>query len=211
MKKSVVIKAKRIPSINNFRIDYKSLLFFIIFVCGLILGITIIEKSNSEIIDLIFKLIKNNLTAINNSNFINVFSGTFFSLVLLLFYIYIFGQCSVGVPFIGLTPLFWGVYTGVIVSSLYSIYGLKGIGFCSIVNLPCYAITAATLVRGCCIGVNYSNEIFLAILSGEWKKQSDYTIKNYTLSFVVLIIPLIISAVLKAGCSKLFSELFVLF
>lgn len=210
MKKSVVIKAKRMRPINNFVIDYKALLFLVIFICGLIIGIKIIRESDNDISMFICNIVKNNYIAMKNCSFLNAFSGIFLLLFLLVFYIYLFGQCSVGFPFITLAPLFWGMYSGIIISSYYSMFGLKGIGFCSIVYIPCYAITAATLIRGCCIGTNSSNEIFLGVMSQEWNKQSDYSLKNYTVSFLILLIPLVFSSLLKAGCYKLFGDLFVL-
>lgn len=210
MKKSVVIKAKRMRPINNFVIDYKALLFLVVFICGLILGITILRESDNDITSLINNIVKNNYMAMKTCSFMNAFSGIILLLFLLVFYIYLFGQCSVGFPFVALAPLIWGMYSGLIISSYYSMFGLKGIGFCCIVNIPCYAITAATLIRGCCIATNSSNEIFLGVMSGEWNKQSNYSLKSYTVSFLVLLIPLVFSSLLKAGCYKLFGDLFVL-
>lgn len=210
MKKSVVIKAKRIHPISSYNLDYKALLFFIIFVCGLILGITIIKNSDKGICSLIFEIIKRNLITLKNSSFLNIFSGTFLSLFITIFYIYLFGLCCIGIPFIGIAPLVWGVFSGIVVSSFYSLFGFSGLGYCCIINIPCYAITAATIIRGCCVGANMSNEIFISLISGELKKQSENMIKSYSIKFIALIVFLVLSALLKTGSYELLGDLFVL-
>ena len=210
MKKSVVIKAKRIHPITSFNLDYKSLVFFIIFVCGLILGITIIKNSDEGISNLICGLLKRYLITLKNSSFLNIFSGTFLSLFIGLFYIYLFGLCCIGTPFIGIAPLIWGVFSGIIVSSFYSLFGFSGLGYCCIINIPCYATTAATIIRGCCIGANMSNEIFLSLISSELKKQPENIIKNYSIKFIVLIVFLVLATLMKTGSYELFGDLFVL-
>ena len=96
MKKSVVIKAKRMRPINNFVIDYKALLFLVVFICGLILGITILRESDNDITSLINNIIKNNYMAMKTCSFMNAFSGIIlllFLLLSLLFCVLVF--CSV--------------------------------------------------------------------------------------------------------------------
>ena len=210
MKKSVLIRANKFNSFNNFKLDLKSITFFVLFVCGLILGVLIIKNTTSDVNAFILKVIRNSTLAVTQSNLINIFSGTILLLFVLLFYVYVFGQCSVGIPFLAFAPLLWGTYSGIMTGGLYTLFGLKGLGYCAIVNLPCYAITATTLIRGCCIGTGYSNEIFLGMLTPDWKKQADFTLKNYSFKFLVLVVPLIMSALLKACSCKLFGELFAL-
>lgn len=208
MKKSVVIRKKSLKPIIGLNFDYKTFIYYILFVCGLIIGITIIKNASNETCQLFFSVVKRYLTALKGCNYLNSICSVFLSLFLILFYIFVFGQCSIGVPFIGIAPLLWGMFTGIGISCYYSMFSFNGLSYFAIINLPCYAITAATLVRGCCISTKMSNEIFLSLLSGEWKKQEDNTIKQYCTSFLILLIPLIISAITKSGSHKLFSGLF---
>ncbi len=208
MKKSVVIRKKSLKPIVDLNFDYKIFLYFILFVCGLIIGITIIKNASNDTCQLLFGVIKRHLIALKGCSYLNNICSVFLSLLIVLFYIFVFGQCSIGIPFIGVAPLLWGVFTGIGISCYYSMFSFNGLSYFTIVNLPCYAITAATLVKGCCISTRMSNEIFLSLLSGEWKKQEDNTIKQYCISFLILLIPLLISAIMKSGSHKLFSGLF---
>ena len=208
MKKSVVIKTKKIKALSKAEIDYKSVLFFVLFICGLIIGVTIIKNVDETTKNAIFVLLKRNLFGLKESSFIQLLSVTFLNLFLLWFYVFLFGFCALGTPFIWLNPLFWGLLSGGVVSSYYVMFGFAGLGYFSVINLPCYAITAATLIRGCCVGSNMSNEIFLSLLRGEWKKQPENTIKVYTIKFIALLIPLALSALIKSGSFVLFGDLF---
>lgn len=210
MKKSVVIKAKRIKPLKKAQIDYKPVLFLILFLCGIIIGVTILKKSDETTCNIIFTLIKRSLFTLKDCSLIKVFSGVFINLFLILFCVFIFGLCCLGAPFIWSIPVFWGLFSGIVVSAFYLLFGFRGIGYFALINLPCYAITAATLIRGCCIGTEMCNEIFLNLLSGECKDNNKNAIKTYSVNFLVLLIILSISALIKAGSCTIFDKLFAL-
>lgn len=178
--------------------------------CGLIIGVSIINQAGDDTCNFIFNIIKRNLIALKECSILNSICSIFLSLFIIVFYIFLFGQCSIGLPFILMAPLIWGVFTGVGVSCYYIMFNYSGLGYFALINLPCYAITAATIVKGCCLSTNFSNEIFISLITGEWKRQNGYTLKQYCINFVLLLIPLLISALIKSGCYKLFSNLFSL-
>lgn len=208
LKKSVVIRRKSLKPIVSINWDYKVIIFFIIFVCGLIFGITIIKNTDKNTSQFLFGILKRNLLALKGCNFLNNACSTFLLSFLTVFAVFIFGQCSIGVAFVSLVPLLWGVFTGIGISCYYSIYNFNGLSYFAIINLPFYAITAATIIKGCCISTKMSNEIFLSLLTDERKKQENNAFKQYCLTYLVLLIPLLLSALLKASSYKLFSDLF---
>lgn len=208
-KKSVVVKANKIKRIPGISPDYKSIIFFTLFVCGLIIGVTIIKNGESDFTDIFSKLLHNSISAKNNNSWFRCFCGEFLWLFLLILIDFICGLCGVGLPLIWLVPVCFGSIAGLILSLYFVNYGMPGLGYCALINIPCYAITAATLIKCCCESTKVSNEIFFYILGG---KKSDNTkeplLKDYIINYVLLCIPIIIAALISTGSFKLFSGLF---
>lgn len=206
LKKSVVIRAKRLKPL---KIDYKMLIFFTLIICGIILGISLIKNGEAEFNSFIKNLIEGiNHTKRNSSFFSCIFYVTGW---LLLFEIIVIscGLSGVGIPVIALVCIIYGVVCSVFCGGYYINYGIEGIGFFGLIHLPCYAITAATLIKCCCEGVSISLNIFSYLSGGN--KSSTKTrniIKGYLLYNLILSIPLFASALLNVIAFKIFSGLF---
>ncbi len=206
-KKSVVIRAKRLKPL---KLDYKTILFFTLMICGVIIGISLIKNSDNDFNRILKNLIDGINTTKNNNSFL---SGTFyvfgwlFVFVLLAFFS---GLSGLGIPFISLVNVLFGVICGSFCGIYYVNYGMKGIGFFSLVYLPCYAITAATLIKCCCESLKISFNVF-SFLSGNTVNQSKNKklLKDYIFSYLILSIPLILASILNIAGFKLFSGLFV--
>lgn len=209
IKRSVVIKAKRIKPITGLNFDYKTIIFFTLFFCGIITGIIIVSKCDNEFNNFLCRLLINNFSAKQENGPFTNFCGTFIWLFLLVFCTYLCGLSAVGFPFIWIIPTVFGIICGLIVSSFYHSFGLKGLGFCVIANIPCYAITAATLIKCCCESTIISNEIFGYVFGnskGEGNKKM--LLKDYSINYLLLCLPILIAALISMLCFKLFSGFF---
>ncbi len=208
-KRSVVIKAKRIRPIANISPDYKTIIFFTLFVCGLILGVIVIQKSDEDFSSFFLKLLNNYLKAKKDNSWFMNFCGEFLGLFLLVFIDFVLGLCAVGLPFIWLLPVCFGCFSGIVLSVFFTNYGLTGLAFCGLINIPCYAITAATLIKCCCESTRISNEIFRFVFSGNKSENvKSSLIKEYTINYALLCLPILIAALISSGSFKLFSGLF---
>ena len=205
-KKTVVLNTTRLKPIGKFTFDYKSVLFFTLFLCGLIVGVTFINKGDEALVEFFTKILKNRITAENNNNFLTCFCGDVLPLMLLQLFCYIWGLCAFGIPFIWLAPLVFGLMCGMTIGLYLVNYGIMGLGYCALVKIPAYAITAATLIKCCCESTICSDNIFVYALKGE--RSENTILKDYTLKYILLCIPLVLAAVLSAGCDKLFSGFF---
>lgn len=206
LKKSVVIRAKRLKPLN---LDYKTVVFFTLMICGIILGISLVKNSDGEFNKALTNLIESiNSTKYNNSLLSCVFYvfGWLFLLVLLTFF---GGLSGVGLPFISLVNIVFGIICGVFCGIYYVKYGIQGIGFFSLVYLPCYAITAATLIKCCCESFKMSLGIF-SFLSGINVNQNKNKkiLNDYILNYLILSIPIIIASILNVAGFKVFVGLF---
>ena len=206
LKKSVVIRAKRLKPL---KIDYKMLIFFTLIVCGIILGISLIKNGENDFNSFIKNLIESiNLTKRNSSFFSCIL---FVAGWLLLFEIIVIsgGLSGVGISIIVLVCIIYCIICGVFCGGYYINYGIEGIGFFGLIHLPCYAITAATLIKCCCESISISLNIF-SYLSGGNKSSAKTRniIKDYLLYNLILSLPLFAGAILNVTAFKILSGLF---
>ncbi len=205
-KKSVVIRAKRLKPL---KLDYITIVFFTLTICGIIIGISLIKNGDGEFNRVLRNLIESvNATKYNNS-FVSCVFYVFSWLFVFVLFAFLSGLSGLGVPFISLVNVLFGIICGVFCGIYYVNYGMQGIGFFSLVYLPCYAITAATLVKCCCESLKISFEVF-SFLSGNNTNQSKNKklFKDYILNYLILCIPIIMASVLNIAGFKIFIGLF---
>ncbi len=206
LKKSVVIRAKRIKPL---KLDYKTIVFFTLMICGIIIGISLIKNGDEDF----NRILKNLIDGINATKFNNSFlSSTLYVfgwLLVFILLVFFSGLSGLGIPLISLVNVLFGVVCGAFCGIYYVEYGIKGIGFFSLVHLPCYAITAATLIKCCCESLKISFNVF-SFLSGNTVNQNKNKklFKDYIFSYLILCIPLILASVLNVAGFKIFSGLF---
>lgn len=211
LKRSVVIKANKFKHNKGFRFDYKTLIFFTIFLCGLIIGVIVFKQSGEHFADFVTNILEKHLTACYDNNIFKNFCSVFFTFSVFLVFLFIFGLCAVGQPFIWFMGFSFGCVVGVVLSSYFCAFGILGVGYCALINIPCYAITAATLIKCCCESTKISNEIFFFTLgAGGGVVDKNILFKEYLLKYLVFLVPIAIAALLKACFLKLFSGLFSL-
>ncbi len=204
-KKSVVIKARRIKPLKW---DYETIILFTLFVCGVILGIFIIKNSSIEIQGLLKNCLNNYISTKNQNGYFTCFSGLLVLLLLFLFFDFLLGLCAIGTPLIWLIPVIFGIISGCLVSIFFINYGLKGIFYCVLVDLVCYAITAATLIKCCCESTKMSIELFSCV-AGNNNYRNIFSLKEYMINYLILCIPVIIGALISTFCFKIFASLFI--
>ncbi len=206
LKKSVVIRTNKLKLIKP---DYLTLILFSLFICGVIIGASIVKKGDSDFSSFIENLIANNLSAKHSASMLTVFCNDFLWLALLVFVCGFFGFCGFGMPFVFVMISFFGVICGCSFGGFLINYGLQGIGYFCLINLPCYAITAATLIKCCCESLKFSFYIFTTISGIKSSQTSNKNLlKNYLISFLILCLPIIAGVLLSTIAFKLFGDLF---
>ncbi len=204
LKKSVVIKRKKM---NIPRFNYRNLVFYILFICGLIIGVLTMQGDENSLKTVFNEFFNDYLTNKSQENFFNNFVDALIFTTILPFFTFIFGLCAVGIPIIIAIPTLSGITVGMPIGFLYSCYSLQGLGYVTLIIIPSVAIVIGTLIRCCTEAIRMSIEI-IADISGYQTTSKRNELKDYCLRFVVFLIPLILSALLEVGCFKLFSGLF---
>lgn len=180
MKKMMILSVKRkidfryiLQSIKN---NSSIIMFFIIFLCGLIIGTTLVyvfSDSQLLIIDL-FLYSKNGLT-IFIKNLI-MYSSIYISL-------FVLGLCSVGATFILCCNILTGIYYGCIFTLFYLNPEAFGILQFMLLKLPSAIIFVITMFLASDIAIQMSS----AINSVVFTNFNNYiNIKNYIIKFIIL-------------------------
>lgn len=204
LKKHLIIKTSGIKPLN---IDLKIVLLFTLFLCGIIFGAMIVSGNNNGLCDIFEKIISNSINEKSKFTFIKYFFSVFSGFLIIIIFDYLCGICGLGVPLLYVTPVALGVFFGVVISQFYISYGLSGVGYCVLINVPCYAITAATLIKCCCFSKIMSEELFLYLVSGKSDKK-DVSLKTYSLKYLIYSVMVALASLISALSFKLFSHLF---
>ncbi len=210
LKKSFIIRTKSIRPPMKFTFDYKLIIYFTLFLSGVIIGVLLIKNAGCDFNNFFSKLLVNHVNAKKNNSFLTDFCFTLLCFILVFFLNYLCSLSAVGFPFIWLILMGFGVVCGAVISEFFISFGLKGLGFCLLVNIPCYAITAATLICCCCESTKICNNIF-CFLFGNSRYDPDKTcfLKEYTLKYIIMCLPMCIGALASTVCFKMFSGFFV--
>ena len=208
-KKSVIIKTKNIRPNIKLNLDYKLIIYFTLFLCGVSIGVSLIKNAGDDFNRFFSDLLVKHVNAKKHNSFITDFCFVFLCLVLLFFLNYLCSLSAVGFPFIWLILIGFGVCCGAVTGEFFISFGLKGLGFCLLVDIPCYAITAATLVCCCCESTKICNNIFF-YLFGNYGCDSgrNQLLKEYTLKYIIMCLPLLLGAFASTVCFKMFSGFF---
>ncbi len=204
LKKSVVIKRRRM---NIPRFNYKNLVFFVLFFCGLIIGVLTMKNETSTLKDIFSEFFVQYITNKSNESFFNCFLDSLFIIIMPTIVTYIFGLCAVGLPIIIAIPTLTGIAVGMAIGFLYSSYSLQGLGYAALIIIPSLAVVIATLIKCCSEAINMSIEI-IAGISGYQSQNRRNELKDYCLRFLIFFIPLILSALLNVCSFRLFNGLF---
>lgn len=209
LKRSVVLRANKIKPLKNVVPDHKSAVLFTLFLCGLVIGVTLVNKSSDSLLEFFFEILRNNILTKTQTGWFKCFCFEFIWLFIPVFFCFISGLCGVGLPFIWSVPLLFGLISGMAFSVLFIKYGITGLGYCALIYIPSCALTTADLIKCCCKSSQMSGDIFLYILSaGNKDNNKKSMLKEYGASYILFCIPIIIAAVLNVCGFKLFSGLF---
>ncbi len=204
LKKSVVIKRKKV-SIPNF--DFKSLIFLSLFFSGVIIGVLTIKSKESILSNILIESFNNYINERTNEGLLGCFFESLLFFSFTPFLTFVFGLSAVGIPIIIATPAIMGALTGMATGFLFFNYSLQGLCYSALVIVPAVSIVAATLIKCCSEAIIMSVDIITCIGGYQNNLKQNY-MKEYCFRFMVLFVPIIISALLNVLSFKIFGNLF---
>lgn len=204
LKKSVVIKRKRM---NLPKINFKNLIFFSLFFSGVIIGVLTTKSKESILNTFLTDFFYDYIKELKNEGFFGCFIESLLLFSFTPFLTFIFGLSAVGLPIIIATPAIIGALTGMATGFLFSNFSLQGLCYSALIILPAVSIVVATLIKCCSEAIIMSMDIITCI-GGYQNKLKQNILKEYCFRFLVLFIPIIISALLNVFSFKIFGGLF---
>lgn len=207
LKKSVVIKAGRIKPLK-IKPDYKTIIMMTLLICGIIIGIAVFKNNSEELSPYTETLVNKLISSQAQASVVQYFSFVFTTHAVFVIILFIAGLCAVGLPLVFTVPVLFGFFCSFSICCFLANFGLEGLGYCAVVNIPSYAITAATIIKCCCESINMSSKLFNFTAGVTTDKKQGILLKEYALKYLIFCIPLIIGALLNTLAFKLFYGLF---
>ncbi len=206
LKKNVVLNARKLKKINMVKVDCKTLVFFTIAICGVIIGVFTTKNISNDWNSVFSQVLNFFCLSKTDSSLLSIFFKLFLPVFIIYTLIYIIGTCAMGVPFLCICIFSIGWFLGLIISHYCVEYGFMGICYCGLVYLPVYAIATASVIKCCCNCFNISSEIFYYLIMG--KGESKNLFKDYTIRHTFFVVPIAIGAMIGTISFKMFSDLF---
>ena len=204
LKKSVVIKRK---NMNISNLNLKNLIFFSLFFSGVIIGVLTIKSQEATLNGVLTDFFNSYIKERSSEGLLGCFFDTLLIFSFTPFLTFISGLSAVGLPIIIATPAIMGALTGMATGFLFFNYSLQGLCYSSLIVVPAVSIVVATLIKCCSEAIIMSTDIITCI-GGYQNNLKQNNIKEYCLRFLVLFVPIIISAILNVICFKSFGNLF---
>lgn len=206
MKKPVVLKRKSTSHAGG--ANYAYLLFSALFAAGIIFGCSTVKWADSDVIDAIGNILTTVVRTDIKNGFLKCLISSAVVSVIFPFLSLLCGLCAFGAPLSMFLPFAFGGVCGIASASYYYSYGMKGLGFCTLVMFPFFAIIAATVIRCCNESLTMSMELFGFLTVNGKNKSGKPALKEFCAKYAVLSLPLLAAALLRAIGFLLFAEMF---
>ncbi len=205
MKKPKVIKRNRTFQKNS--LSYTYILFSAIFISGLVIGCSAVKRADSGIVEALSDLLCKIMRTDINNGFFKCLTSSLIAAVVFPLLSLLSGLCAFGAPISLLLPFMIGGICGITSASFYFTYNMKGLGFCTLIMFPFFAIVSATLIRCCIESLTMSMELF-SYLTVNKNNSGKPALKEFCAKYAILLVPLAAAAIIRAIGFQLFAEMF---
>ncbi len=180
--------------------NWRVLIMFALFFCGMLLGTSIYSKSPEAIGNYIDGLPEK----IQQTSFSSIFTVLLLGAAAPLILAFFSGFSAIGLPVVLAIPGIFGTAISLINSYLYNAYKIDGVVFSLILILPAAVAQTVFQLLGCSRALAFSSLIAQNAFSQ--KKESRGEAKLYILSNVVILTVIIGICALQAACIKKFGS-----
>ncbi|MBR3767899.1 MAG: stage II sporulation protein M [Clostridia bacterium] len=167
-----------------------------LFLCGLIIG-SVLAATSVDIFNTTESILANNKP-------IEYFINTLMYSVIIIIISFCSGLCSIGITFILPLPILNGMAFGVISGTLLFTCGLKGLLSFILMQLPVATVIALLIIISSGISLDMSASIASYVFFG---KRAEIKIKEYIISYILIILLCVASALTAMVFQILFDGL----
>lgn len=184
------------------------LIFSMLLISGLLIGVMIAKNGNesiltqvSDIFNSFYSVRENQSIGASVINSLKVSCS--FWLVNLLF-----GLCLIGIPFVTVIPMVRGLGIGLVTGYIYSIYGIKGIGYCFLIIFPGALISFIALIYSVSDSFKMSLYTLSACINSATQKDGAEKIKIFAVRQIFYLMLFAVAAFTDGIANKLFAGMF---
>lgn len=210
MENGKVLHIKYINSVLSFLKENRCILLLTaFFLTGLISG-TFIYKNNENIFNFVVKFSEDFVNTRTGESFIVIFLKSLLFQMIFLSFIFIMGTSVTGITFVPIAIFIRGALVGGLTGNIYSVYALNGIVFNAVIIIPTTVISIIALIIGAEHSLVFSKQVSLLTFPNSKPRNLSYAFKYLCIKFLILCIPIIVSALLDAWLSRKLIPYFLL-
>lgn len=203
------IKSTGIIDFNNsiFKETYNKRyhVLLLLMMIGGIVGGVILQTVNFSVNQEISQKFNEFVTINQDKSFFELFFADFlYNLIFLLLPLFL-GVSAIGYVLIYFVPFVKGLGIGTVCALIYSLYGLRGIGYCAIIIYPIALIQLFVIVLSCNEAYLMSSEIFSVLIKRNTAEE--IRISLFFLRYLIILIILSFSSVIYAVCNMVFFKI----
>lgn len=194
--------------VSQLPIRREILMFSILLLSGLLIGVLVAKNGNESILtqvnrmfDSFYSVRENQSISASVVNSLKV-SCAFWLINLL------FGLCIIGVPFVTVIPVIRGLGIGIVTGYIYSIYGIKGIGYCFLIIFPGALISFIALIYAVSDSFKMSLYTLSSCVNSGAPKGGAEKIKIFAVRQIFYLMLFAVSAFIDGIANKLFAGVF---
>lgn len=178
------------------------------FLTGVLIGAFKIKNQNEEFGLLIAQRLEEYIALRQVKNFLLVLFKACLSWLPVLAVSFLCGTSLAGSVTVPLVIGYFGYKYGALSAYLYSVFSIKGIGFCLLMVLPSTAIAAFTLMLACRESFSFSLMMAKMTLQTKGAAQLYFDFKNYCLRYSFLLLIMMASSLVDCLFFKAFGGFF---
>lgn len=184
------------------------LMFSILLLSGLLIGVLVAKNGNESILAQVSRMFDSFYSVRENQSIgASVINSLKVSCAFWLINV-LFGLCIIGIPFVTAIPVIRGLGIGLVTGYIYSIYGIKGIGYCFLIIFPGALISFIALIYAVSDSFKMSLYTLSSCLNSGAPKGGAEKIKIFAVRQIFYLMLFAVSAFIDGIVNKLFAGVF---
>lgn len=194
--------------VSQLPIRREILMFSILLLSGLLIGVLVAKNGNESILTQVSRMFDSFYSVRENQSIgASVINSLKVSCAFWLINL-LFGLCLIGIPFVTVIPVIRGLGIGLVTGYIYSIYGIKGIGYCFLIIFPGALISFIALIYAVSDSFKMSLYTLSSCVNSVAPKGGAEKIKIFAVRQMFYLILFAVSAFIDGIANKLFAGVF---
>lgn len=194
--------------VSQLPIRREILMFSILLLSGLLIGVLVAKNGNESILAQVSRMFDSFYSVRENQSIgASVINSLKVSCAFWLMNV-LFGLCIIGIPFVTVIPVIRGLGIGLVTGYIYSIYGIKGIGYCFLIIFPGALISFIALIYAVSDSFKMSLYTLSSCVNPGAPKGGAEKIKIFAVRQIFYLILFAVSAFTDGIVNKLFAGVF---